>query len=207
MNSSQTPGGPEEQEQPSPFAGLPAYPQHEEHASSSVPGYGDVPPPGYGSAVMRYEIIQNKLLERGLLSIFDDSGTVRFTVPGNRSICDPSGCELAAADRHPFGRQVDILRNGCVVASVHVIGLGPGGKFRIDSTAGQFTAEGEFFSRNYTLTGPGGGTVATVAQRSVFRERLDVEIAPGQDDVLLLAVILTMEDIRDRSGLTGPPPS
>jgi uncharacterized protein YxjI len=198
MKSSQAPGGPGEQEQPSPFAGLTAYPEHEEGASSSVPGYGDVPPPGYGPAVMRYEITQNKLLEKGRFSIFDDSGTLRFTVPGNWSICDPSGGELAAADRHPFRRQVDILRNGWAVASVHAIGLGPKGEFRIDGPAGQFAAIGEFFSHNYTLTGPGGDTVATVAQQSRFPERLDVEIAPGQDDVLLLAVILAIEDIRDR---------
>jgi uncharacterized protein YxjI len=119
-------------------------------------------------------------------------------VPGNWSICDPSGYELAAANPHPFRRQVDILRNGWAVASVQAIGLGPKGEFRIDGPAGQFAAIGEFFSRNYTLTSPGGGTVATVAQQSRFREKLDVEIAPGQDDVLLLAVILAIEDIRDR---------
>ena len=207
MNSSQTPGGPEEQEQSSPFADLPAYPEHDEHASSSVPGYDDVPPPGYGSAVMRYEITQNNFLENGRFSIFDDSGSLRFTVPGNRSICDPSGYELTAAYRHPFGRQEDILRNGSVVASVHVVGLGPGGKFRIDSPAGQLTADGEYSSSSFTLTGPGGGTIATIAQQSVFRERLHVEIAPGQDDVLLLAVILAIEDIRDGTGQVGPPPA
>jgi hypothetical protein len=50
----------------------------------------------------------------------------------------------------------------------------------------------------YELTGPGGGRVALVTQQHCFRERFDVEIAPGQDDVLLLAVILAIEDIRDR---------
>jgi len=202
MNSSQTPGGPGGQEQPSPFAGLPAYPEHEEQASSSVPGYGDVPPPSYGSEVMRYEITHNRLLEKGLFSIFDDSGTLRFTVSGNWSICDPSGYELATADRHPFRRQVDILRNGWVAASVHVVGFGPAVEFGIDGPVGQFTAKGEFFSHNYTLTGPGGSNVATVTQQSRFRERFEVEIAPGQDDVLLLAVILAIEDIRDRPDAT-----
>jgi len=200
MNSGRTPGGPEEQEQDSPFAGLPVYPQHEEQASSSVPGYGDMQPPSYGSEVMRYEITHNTLLEKGLFEIFDDSGTLRFTVPGNRSICDPSGYELATVNQHPFRRQVDICRNGWAVASVHVVGLGPGWEFRIDGPAGQFVAKGEFFSHNYTLVGPGGGTVATVTQQSRFRERFDVEIAPGQDDVLLLAVILAIEDIRDSPG-------
>jgi uncharacterized protein YxjI len=196
MKSSQTPGGSEEQEHSSPFADLPAYPQHEEGAPSSVPGIGDVRPPGYGSAVMRYEITGHMRLEEGLFSIFDDSGTLRFTVPRNRSIYDPSGYELATARRHPLGRQIDILRNGWVVASVHAVGLG--GKFRIDGPAGQFTAQGEIIPRNYTLTGPGGDTVATVTQQSGFRERLDVEIAPGQDDVLLLAVILAIEEICGR---------
>ena len=190
MKSSQTPGGPEEQEQPSPFADLPAYPQHEEQAASFVPGYD--------STVTRYEITSHKLLEKGRFSIFDDSGTLRYTVPGNRSICDPSGYELATTDPHPFGRQVDILRNGWVVASVHEVDLGSGRKFRIDGPAGQFTAEGGFFSHNYTLTGPGGGTAATVTRQSGLREKFDVEIAREQDDVLLLAVIIAIEEIRDR---------
>jgi uncharacterized protein YxjI len=154
---------------------------------------------------MRYEITPAKLPGKGLFEIFDDAGTLRFTVPRNRSICDSAGDELATVDPHPLARQVDILRKGRIAASVHVVGLGPGGKFRIDSPAGQFTAKGKFFTHNYTLTGPGGGTVATVTQQGGgFGGTLDVEIAPGQDDVLLLAVILTIEDLRDRQGLKPP---
>jgi uncharacterized protein YxjI len=158
-----------------------------------------MPPSGYGPAV-RYEITQNKLLEKGLFSIVDDSGTLRFTIPGNWSICDSSGEELAAINWHAFRRQADILRNGQVVASVHVAGLSAGENYSIDSPAGQFAASGDFSGHRYTLTGPGGGTVATVTRQLGFRESFDAEIAPGQDDVLLLAVVLAIEDIRDRRG-------
>jgi hypothetical protein len=137
MKSSQTPGDPGEQEQPSPFAHLPAYPEHAEHTASGVPGHGDMPHPEY-APVARYEITHNK--------IFDDSGNLRFTVRRNRSICDPSGYELAAVDEHPFRLQVDVTRNGYVVASVHAAHLGIGEHYTIDSPAGQFTASGHFFS-------------------------------------------------------------
>jgi hypothetical protein len=36
-----------------------------------------------------------------------------------------------------------------------------------------------------------------------FLVKLDVEIDPGQDDVLRLAAILAIEDIRGRTGLPG----
>jgi hypothetical protein len=194
VQSSQAPEGPGEQEQPSPFAGLPVYPQHEEHASSAAPGSGDLPPPSYGAAVMRYEIVRNEIL--------DDSGNLRFTLRGNgRHICDFSGYELAVLDPHPFSHQVDILRNGWVAASVHVAGLGAGGKFRVGTPAGQFAAEGPLLSHNCRLTGPGGDTVAQVTRQPGFRERLALEIDPGQDDVLLLAAILAIEDIRGRMRL------
>ncbi|HEY4854742.1 MAG TPA: hypothetical protein VII22_28480 [Streptosporangiaceae bacterium] len=147
----------------------------------------------------RYEITHNK--------IFDDSGNLRFTVRRNRNICDPSGYELAAFDEHPFRLQVDVTRNGYVVASVHPPHLGIGKHYTIDSPAGQFNASGHFFSHGYELTGPGGDRVALVTQQHGFRERFDVEIAPGQDDVLLLAVILAIEDIRNRPPSTYSTPT
>lgn len=194
MKFRRAPDGPAERDQPSPFAHLPAYPQHDGDASSAVPSHGGTPTPGHGSEVMRYEIKQHKLLEKGPSSIFDDFGNLRFTVPGHGGICDSSGYELFTFSLRPFRRQADILRNGYTIASVHTVGLGLGGKFRIDSLAGPITVHGEFFVHNYRLTGPGGDIVATVWQQQGFH----VEIPPRQDDVLLLASILAIEDIRDR---------
>jgi hypothetical protein len=203
MKPSQTPGESGEQEQPSPFADLPAYPQHAEHTASGGPGHGDMPHPEY-APVMRYEITTDQVLEKTLCSIFDDSGTLRFTVARNRSICDPSGYELAAADRHPFRQQVDITRHGYTVASVRATRFGIGEHYTIDSPAGQFAANGHFLTHNYTLTGPGGSALATVTQQGL-RESIDVEIEPGQDDVLLLAAILAIEDIADHKMHQGTP--
>lgn len=145
---------------------------------------------------MRYLITHNGLFEKGQFSIANDSGTLAFQVPSRHSICDPSGAELLTINRHAFGRQTDILEGGQLVASVHVAGLGVGENYNVDGPAGQLAAAGDFFGRNYTLTVPSGSTVATVSQQPGFRERFDVEIAPRQDDVLLLAVILAIEDLR-----------
>jgi uncharacterized protein YxjI len=149
---------------------------------------------------MRYQITQNKLLEKGLFSITDDSGALRFQVSGNLSLSDPDGSELLAIKRHFLGRQADILDGGQITASVHVAGLGAGENYNVDGPAGQLSAAGDFFGRNYTLTVPSGTTIATVAQQHGWRERFDVETAPGQDDVLLLAVILAIENLRDQKG-------
>jgi uncharacterized protein YxjI len=149
---------------------------------------------------MRYQITHNKLMERGLFSITDDSGALRFQVPGNHSLCDSSGAELLAINRHALNRQADILEGGRLVSSVHVAGLGAGQNYNIDGSAGKLAVAGDFLGRNYTLTVPSGAVIATVSQQQAFREQFYVETASGQDDVLLLAVILAVEDLRDHKG-------
>jgi uncharacterized protein YxjI len=149
---------------------------------------------------MHYQITQNKLFEKGLFSITDDAGALRFQVAGNLSLSDPDGSELLAIKRHFLGRQADILEGGQLTASVHVAGLSASGNYNVDGPAGRLSAAGDFLGRNYTLTVPSGSVIATVSQQRGFRERFDVETAPGQDDVLLLAVILAIESLRDQKG-------
>ena len=198
MKSSQTPGGPEEQ--PGVFADLPAYPEHAESTTPAAPGHGDVPYSKYAPAA-RYEFTQNRLLGKGNRAIVDDSGNLRFTVPRNGGLCDPSGYELAAFDRHPFRNQVDIIRHGAVAASVRAR-LGIGKHCNIDSPTGKFAASGHFLGDRYTLTGPGGDEVASVTQQQGFC----VEIAPGQDNILVLAIILAIENVHDhkRASIAAP---
>jgi hypothetical protein len=56
---------------------------------------------------------------------------------------------------------------------------------------------GELLRANYAVA-RGGVTVATVSQRPSLRQRFAIEVADGQDPVLMLAVILVIEAIRDQ---------
>jgi uncharacterized protein YxjI len=69
-------------------------------------------------------------------------------------------------------------------------------------------ARGNFSGRQYSITSS-GVQVAAVTQLRTFRERFAVEVAEGQDAVLMLAVVLVIETIRDdrrrQAGAAGAP--
>jgi uncharacterized protein YxjI len=156
---------------------------------------------------MIYDIAQDSLLTKDLFNINDASGALQYRVrgvelliAGHFSLCSPSGEELAAIKRHSFRRQSDIFTGNELQASVEAAGLGVGEKYNVSGPAGELTAAGDFLGRQYTLTVPSGQTIATVSQRPGFRENFDVETAPQQDDLLLLAVIMAIEDLRGSKG-------
>ena len=60
---------------------------------------------------------------------------------------------------------------------------------------GQMEARGNFSGRNYTVV-RGSMAVATVSQQRTLRDRFAIEVADGEDAVLMLAVILVIETIR-----------
>lgn len=70
-----------------------------------------------------------------------------------------------------------------------------GRRFEIDSPAGLMEASGNFSGRQYAITS-GGMPAAAVTQLRMFREQFSVEVADGQDAVLMLALVLTIETIR-----------
>ena len=62
--------------------------------------------------------------------------------------------------------------------------------------AGQLQARGNFSGGTYAVA-RAEAQVAAVTQLRTFRERFAVEVADGQDAVLLLAVVIAIEAIRD----------
>lgn len=71
-----------------------------------------------------------------------------------------------------------------------------GRRFEIDSPAGPMEARGNFSGRQYAIT-RGGMLAAGVTQLRTFREQFAVEVADGEDALLMLAVVLVIEIIRD----------
>ena len=71
-----------------------------------------------------------------------------------------------------------------------------GRRYGIDSPGGLLEARGNFSGRQYSITRD-GVPAAAVTQLRTLREQFAVEVAPGEDAVLMLAVVLVIETIRD----------
>jgi uncharacterized protein YxjI len=134
-------------------------------------------------------------------SITDESGAPQFTVQGRvslsprMSIRDPMGTEVATIQRPAFSRRYEVVAGGHP-ATIRPVGLF-GRRYEIDSAEGHLAASGNFSGRQYTIT-RGATAAASVAQRRGLRERFAVEIEDQEDPVLMLAMIVTIETIRDR---------
>lgn len=136
-------------------------------------------------------------------TITDDIGAPQFEVQGRfgftpkMSFRDNLGVEVAAISPRTFSSKFEIQTPG----GVGITTVRPRGffstRYEIDSPAGQLEARGNFSGRNYAVT-RAGATVATVSQQRTFRERFAIEVADGEDTVLMLAVVLVIETIRDR---------
>ncbi|HVT69429.1 MAG TPA: hypothetical protein VHF26_16885, partial [Trebonia sp.] len=133
-------------------------------------------------------------------TVTDAEGVPKFEVSGKfalgrkLSVADPGGTELAVISRQGLARSYQILARGQETA-VRPRGFF-GRRFEIDSPAGPLEARGNFSGREYVITG-GGTPAASVTQLRSMRERFAVDVADGQDPVLMLAVVLVIETIRD----------
>lgn len=137
----------------------------------------------------------------GKFTVTDAEDTAQFEVTGQfafgrkLSVSDPSGAELAVISRRGLARRFQIVLAGGQETTVSPRGF-LGRRFEIDSPAGPMEARGNFSGREYAITS-GDGTAATVTQLRTLRERFAVDVADGQDPVLMLAVVLVIETIRD----------
>jgi uncharacterized protein YxjI len=133
-------------------------------------------------------------------AITDDAGTPQFEVHGRfghakkLSVCDTGGAEVAVISRRGRTKRYLILADG-QETTVYSRGFF-GRRFEIDSPAGLMEARGNFSGRQYAIT-RGGMPAAAVTQRRTLREQFTIEVADGQDAVLILAVVLVIEMIRN----------
>jgi uncharacterized protein YxjI len=110
------------------------------------------------------------------------------------SVHDPAGAEVAAISRRGLGRNYQILMGGQEI-TVSPRGF-LGKRFEIGTPAGLLEARGNFSGRQYGIT-RGGVLMAGVTQLRTFREQFAVQVGDGEDVVLVLAVVLVIELIRD----------
>jgi uncharacterized protein YxjI len=144
-------------------------------------------------------LISRKWAMTSRFAIADDTGAAQFEVQGRfalsrkLTVSDMTGTEVALISRRGLAMRYEIMAGG-QVTTVRPRGFF-GRRFEIDSPAGAMEANGNFSGRQYAIT-RGGVLTAGVSQLRSFREQFAVEVAEGEDPVLMLAVVLVIETIR-----------
>jgi uncharacterized protein YxjI len=145
-------------------------------------------------------LISRKWSLANRFTITDGTGVEQFSVEGRLALSrrlairDSTGAEVAVIMRRGFPTRYEILARGWLT-TVRPRGVF-GQWFEIDSAAGRLEARGNFSGRQYVVT-RGGSPAAAVTQLRTFREQFAVEVSETEDAVLMLAVVLVIETIRD----------
>jgi uncharacterized protein YxjI len=154
-------------------------------------------------------LISRKWALSDRFAITDDTGVPQFDVHGRfafsrkLSLRDSAGTEVAVIIRRGWPMRYEVLAGG-QLTTVRPRGF-LGKRFEIDSPAGVLEARGNFSGRQYSVT-RGGAPVVAVTQLRTFREQFSAEVCDGEDALLMLAVVLAIETIReDRGGQCNCP--
>jgi uncharacterized protein YxjI len=147
-------------------------------------------------------LIARKWTRTDRSAIVDPGGQTQFEILGKfrrksgLAIADAAGAQVATISRGGgFRTRYDITAGGAQ-ATVHPSGAFKSG-YAVDTTAGQLQ------SRSSNLTGSkyelrrGGTVAASVRHEGFLQERFTVEVADGEDAVLMLAAILAIERMRE----------
>lgn len=153
---------------------------------------------------MRYQIRQKLISWGDDFTIKDESGNDRYYVDGKAisigdklSIQDMDGNELAAIEQKvlSFGKQYRILRDGTAVGTVKKkLFTFLRDVFEVeDKAAGDLDAEGDFFDHEYRFTRDGRQVGSVSKKIFSLSDSYGVEISDGEDDVLILAVVVVID--------------
>ncbi len=159
---------------------------------------------------MRY-VIRERFFHLGEDSdITDDSGRPVLHVDGKvlslrntLVLRDPSGDEVARVERKllTIGTRYEISVRGQEIAEVRKQFFTPfREKYTIDIPGpNDLELSGNLLDHEFTVD-RGGQTIATVSKQwFTLRDTYGVEIAPGEDDVLILASVLALDLAEDRA--------
>jgi uncharacterized protein YxjI len=143
------------------------------------------------------------LLER--FEITDGSGAPQFEARGHLgsqiTLHDNAGREVADIRKHMFTDTHEVYLNGQRMAEVRHAGIF-GDRYDIQSGFGMLSARGRFDGGDYTVSRD-GTPVATMVRTFSLREKFAVEVADGENQVFLLALVLAIEAIHDERRAQG----
>lgn len=135
------------------------------------------------------------LLER--FEITDADGTPCLEARGHLrdkiTLHDSGGREVADIRKHLLSDVHEVYLGGQRAAHVRHAGF-LGDHYDIETSYGPLRARGHFDGGDYVLD-QGNMTVASMRRKLSLRERFGIDIADGQNDVLLLAVMLAIEAV------------
>lgn len=132
--------------------------------------------------------------------VFKLDGKV-LTLTQTFALQDVSGNELLRmkAELLTLRRTMDIERGGQVVATVRKALLNVlGQRFTVDvAGGGELEAQGDILNHEFQVTAQ-GEVVATISKQWFAAEFMyGIAIAPGQDDVLLLAIAIAIDEMSE----------
>jgi uncharacterized protein YxjI len=131
--------------------------------------------------------------------ITDASGTPQFEARGHLgariSLLDGSGREVADIRKHMMTDTHEVYVDGQRVAQVRHAGIF-GDKYDIESAFGRLEARGHFDGGDYSVN-RAGSLVARMVRKFSLREKFAVDVADGENQAFLLAIVLAIEAIHD----------
>jgi uncharacterized protein YxjI len=131
--------------------------------------------------------------------ITDGGGNPCFEARGHLgskiTLHDASGREVAEIRKHLLSDVHEVYLGGQRAAHVRHAGFF-GDHYDIETSYGPLRARGHFDGGDYTLE-QDGTTVASMRRKLSLRDKFGIDIADGQNDALLIAVMLAIEAIHE----------
>jgi len=156
---------------------------------------------------MRYLVQERTLSFGGAFSVTDEQGNQVFFISGQTvgqsqtfELQDKSGAILASIRKERWTSRdtMDIERDGAVIATVQPAVLSMVHHRSAINLAGggELEAIGNFLAREFEIRS--GDAVLAKISRSLFRQqdRYAVDVSPGQDDALMLAIAISLDRIQ-----------
>jgi uncharacterized protein YxjI len=155
---------------------------------------------------MAYLVQERVFSSGGAFSVTDEQGNAVYFVSGQAmgqsqtfQIQDKSGAILASMRKERWTSRdtMDIERDGTVIATVQPAAFSPVHHRSVIKLTGggELQAIGNFLGREFEIRS--GDAVLAKISRSLFqlRDRYAVDVCSGQDDVLMLAIAISMDRI------------
>lgn len=155
---------------------------------------------------MRYQVRQKMFSIGADFWITDQSGYQAFFVDGKAmslrqtlEIKDPAGAVVARVQKKLLSMRdtMEVERDGQVLASVRPAMFSPLRHRSVIDLAdgGQWEASGDLVGHEFEISGRGQSVAYVSRAWFQFRDTYGVDVAPGEDDALVLAVAVCLDRI------------
>jgi uncharacterized protein YxjI len=150
-------------------------------------------------------LVQDRILSSGgNFWVTDEQGKQVYLVSAQTlgvsqtfDLRDSSGAFVASIRKERWTSRdtMDIERDGAVIATVQPVVFSPVHHRTVINLAGkgEMEAIGNFLGREFEIRS--GDAVLAKITRSLLNDRYSVDVSPGQDDALILAIAISMDRI------------